>query len=454
MIGLGSAMRTRTWLTLSLAFVTLIALIGILGMGAASRSRAMQQEAATMHGTFQATQADLSSIPTDLHRSGLLVRDYLLDLSHITAPSYRERLVTTRSSIEQTIHRLEKRMQGEDLAALQKLRGEVDVYWDSLDPIFDWSPAQRTAFATGFLRNTVLPRRDAVLSMAKQVEALNEANLQREELRQAKAQADLNQFLRRITITSVALGFVVALISIVLLMRLEYQNQNQLRKIENTEQELRRLSRSLVNAQEEERRSLSRELHDEVGQMITAMGMELANLEALQTASGHRFRDRLESARRLNADTLRTVRNLAMGLRPSMLDQLGLTPAIDWQAREFSRRSGVPVEVEITGEMDGLPDAYRTCIYRIVQEALTNCARHAKAARIWLKLDGSAERVSLTVADDGVGFDLQNGQHKGLGLLNIEERARELKGTVTILTEKLQGTVLKVEVPIPRGVAA
>jgi len=126
---------------------------------------------------------------------------------------------------------------------------------------------------------------------------------------------------------------------------------------------------------------------------------------------------------------------MAMGLRPSMLDDLGLAPAVQWQVREFSRLNGIPAAAELDGELDGLPEEVCTCIYRVVQESLTNCARHARAKNVHVKLDGSRQRIVLTVQDDGIGFDPSGSSSRGLGLIGMEERIRELKGKMLIRSQ-------------------
>jgi signal transduction histidine kinase len=224
--------------------------------------------------------------------------------------------------------------------------------------------------------------------------------------------------------------------------------------IENSAKELRRLSQKLSEAQEEERRSISRELHDQVGQMLTALGMELGNIEEFRSTPGPEFVDHLGQAKKLTEDTLRSVRNMSAGLRPSVLDELGLAPALQWQGREFTKRSGVPVEMKLDGNLADLPDAYRTCIYRVVQEALTNSARHAGAKLIRVTLHGGVETFSLTVEDDGVGFDVQGVRNRGIGLLGIEERVRELGGSVQVRSRPSTGTLLHCEIPAPKGVNA
>jgi signal transduction histidine kinase len=210
---------------------------------------------------------------------------------------------------------------------------------------------------------------------------------------------------------------------------------------------MRGLSHRLVQAQEEERRTLSRELHDEVGQILTALRMELGNLEQLRSKNGA-FDDHMREAKSLAEQTLRTVRDMSMGLRPSMLDDLGLGPALEWQARDFARRTGVAVAVELNGELAQVPEVHRTCIYRIVQEALTNCARHAHATHIRITLHGGEDLISLSVQDDGVGLaSPSEGARAGIGLLGIEERVRELGGVTRIQSQLRKGTLLSVEIP-------
>jgi signal transduction histidine kinase len=195
---------------------------------------------------------------------------------------------------------------------------------------------------------------------------------------------------------------------------------------------------------------LSRELHDEVGQMMTALGIELGNLESLRNSNGDTFQKRMEDAKRLNADAMRALRDLAMGLRPSMLDDLGLQAALEWQGREFSRHTGVPASVHVDGGLDDLTDEQRTCIYRVVQEALTNCARHAAARNVLVFVRAENEGITVVVQDDGIGF--KPSVRGGLGLLSIQERVQALDGKLHISSEPQKGTLIQVE--IPTGVSA
>ena len=201
-----------------------------------------------------------------------------------------------------------------------------------------------------------------------------------------------------------------------------------------------------VRLQEEERKRISRELHDEVGQLLTGLRMELRALSRLHGASREQFVTRLDETKILLDRTVQAVRDLAMGLRPAMLDDLGLVPALQWQAREFERRHDIRVSMNLDSSLDMLPDSYRTTIFRIVQEALTNCAKHAKATSVEISLQNQGGLVCLSIADDGVGLVRPTGR-AGLGLVGIQERIRELGGWFAARNREGGGTVLTAEIP-------
>src|SRR5262249_46840037 len=154
-------------------------------------------------------------------------------------------------------------------------------------------------------------------------------------------------FIRRMLLITVLLGLIIAVVSVLWMGSIENRSREQVRRTEAAEGELRRLSRQLVQAQEEERKSISRELHDEVGQTLTALRIELRSLQDLRTAPEPEFQEHAEGAKRLAEQALKTLKDLAMGLRPSMLDDLGLGSAVQWQARQFSKLTGIPVNVHI-----------------------------------------------------------------------------------------------------------
>ena len=219
-----------------------------------------------------------------------------------------------------------------------------------------------------------------------------------------RRQEEFRSELHRLMWGSLVLGLVVALTAVIRLRVLERRSENERAVAEEAEHLMRQLSQQLVATQEEERKNLSRELHDHVGQMLTALRMELGRIDRLRLGRppGHEGRtDAIAGAvaecRQLVDNMVRTVRDLALGLRPSMLDDFGLQPALEWHVRDFGRRFGVPVELSVDGDFDHLPEQHRTCVYRSVQEALTNCVRHARASRIAVSVSRHAD--SLTVSD-------------------------------------------------------
>src|SRR5262245_30658907 len=147
----------------------------------------------------------------------------------------------------------------------------------------------------------------------------------------------------------------------------------------------------------------------------------------------------------------RTFRNLALGLRPSMLDDFGLQPALEWHVRDFTARYGVNAELHTEGDFSALPERYRTCVYRAVQEALTNSVRHAGASSIEVDITGYADHLDVSVSDNGIGIDPSR-IHSGLGLRGIEERVKELRGTVMIERGAGGGTTLTINLPLPAAV--
>jgi signal transduction histidine kinase len=289
--------------------------------------------------------------------------------------------------------------------------------------------------------------------MAEQIQALTADDLRQ---RQEEVDASMDRFretAERTLIVVLVLALAVAMGSTYQIWRLEGKADKQRVRTEHAERELRLLSQKLVRAQEEERRHIARELHDEIGQMLTALKVELGNLDRLRNSRDEEYRAHLDDAKQLATQTLVSVRTMASGLRPSVLDDLGLGPALQWQAREFSRRTGVPVEVSLEDLPADLPDAHRTCIYRVVQEALTNCARHSEAGHIDIDVHREDSILVLKVQDNGRGLPT-GGSAAGLGLRGMEERVRELGGYFKIESDPGGGTTVKASIPLPAEVAA
>ena len=444
-------MRFRTWPVVALALTGLLLLVVISLVATRRKTQAIYTQLEQLDVHDRSVEVRLRRLRADVSLSGIFVRDYLLDTSRENAPEYRQRLTELRQNTLSTLAELKGLVAKRDAARVESLEGKLVDYWEGFEPLFGWTAGQKMAHSAAFLRNEVLPRRDAVLAIAQEIEALNTENVKAQRDQVATRERELRAFLDGVLRRSLALGILVAVAAVIRIWVLERRSEDQRLRRERAEHEMRRLSQQLVKMQEEERRNLSRELHDHVGQMLTALRLELGRAERSRSAAGDVFGTAIGECKRLAETMMRTVRDLSLGLRPSMLDDFGLGPAVEWLARDFSRRTGVRVDVAIDGDFDRLPDAHRTCIYRVVQEALTNCARHAHAANIGIALRAVHDQVELTVSDNGVGFTAAH-RGAGLGLIGLDERVREIGGTLRVDTAGGAGTTLWVRIPVPTAV--
>jgi len=219
--------------------------------------------------------------------------------------------------------------------------------------------------------------------------------------------------------------------------------------IDRRERELEGLSNRLMSVQEEERRRLSRELHDGVGQGLTAVVSHLWLVERRIPEHDDALRAEVSETRGLAAKTLAEIRELSQLLRPSLLDDWGLVPSLEAQVKSFETHHEVDIRFAADEMPDRLPADVETAVYRIVQEALTNVAKHARATAVRISLRHEADALHLNVTDNGVGYP-RNGARAGapgLGLLSIRERVRALGGRVTMSTDR--GAHLSVVLPLP-----
>jgi signal transduction histidine kinase len=434
-------MRLKTWIVAALGLGSLVVLIALSMLASSKRAQDIYAQVDDLNTHHRNVEVKLRAMRSDVNLSGIFVRDYLLDVARERAPEYREQLQMFRQSNMTTLAELSQLVDREDEMA--SLRTKLEDYWQALDPLFDWTPAEKIVQSAGFLRRDVVPRRDAVLLIAQQIEELNNANLAEQRAEVAQRHAALRSDLDRLRWQTVLLGLGVAFVVVLRLRFLE-------RRSDAAELQMRQLSQQVVHAQEEERKHLSRELHDHVAQVLTGLRMELGRVERVAGA-GSQLATTAAGCKQLVDELFSTVRNLALGLRPSMLDDFGLQAALEWLVRDFMRRYAIDVGLNVDGDVDALPERYRTCVYRVIQEALTNCARHANASSIRISMEADAHYLHVRVADDGVGVD-PSVQRTGFGLRGIEERVRELGGTVMIARQAAKGgTTLTIHLPAPHA---
>ena len=448
--GRAFAMQVRTWYIAALGLGGLLILIAVSMLAASRKAQAIYTQLDQLNTHHHEVDATLRRLRSDVNLSGIFVRDYLLDISRERAPEYRERITQFRDTNMATVAEL-RALEELDHDQTRRLEASLDQYWKAFDPLFDWTASEKIFQSAAFLRQEVVPRREAALAIAQQIEKLNNANLAEQRAEVTRNEASFREDFRRLLWQSLLLGFGVAL-TVVLRLRVVEQHSDEQRAIaEDAERQTRRLSQQLVAAQEEERKHLSRELHDHVAQVLTGLRMELGRIERTRGPADVQVVTAVAEAKKLVDDMFRTVRDLALGLRPSMLDDFGLQPALEWHVRDFTARYGVSAELETAGDFSDLPEVYGTCVYRAVQEAMTNSVRHGHPSSISVTLTRGAGCLDVSVIDDGAGIDPAR-RYTGLGLRGIEERVRELQGTVAISRGLNGGTILAIHLPLPAAV--
>jgi two-component system, NarL family, sensor histidine kinase UhpB len=232
----------------------------------------------------------------------------------------------------------------------------------------------------------------------------------------------------------------------VMLRDITQRKQNE-QELEASRQQLRELAVSVQKAREEEKTRIARELHDDLGQQLTALKMDLSWL-AHRVPDENTLVEKIQSMQALTNTSVTSLRRIASDLRPTMLDDLGLAPAIEWLAQDFSQRSGVNVHLDITDHALRLSKDAETAIYRIVQESLTNVTRHAKASKVFITMSQTENGFSLTVRDDGIGLPPGAARkEKSFGLLGMKERVHVLGGTIYIASQPDGGTTIEVMLP-------
>ena len=219
--------------------------------------------------------------------------------------------------------------------------------------------------------------------------------------------------------------------------------------LRRSEWQLQALVDRLTTIREDEAKRIARELHDDLGQKLTALNMELAHLETNLAAPSPQQRIQFERMHSVVDQMIDVVQEISSELRLGQLDVLGLTAAIEWQLSEFSRRSKIPCQVTRLDEIADLSDAQSTAVFRILQEALTNIVRHAGATKVEVSLQVGHDRLALNVQDNGRGITVADlNDRRAIGLLGMRERAQSVDGTVVIAGRPDRGTTVLVTIPL------
>jgi signal transduction histidine kinase len=387
----------------------------------------------------------LASIRSYVLLSDTYMGDYLLDSD---GQSSREHLVQMQAAWSRMLNDLDSYHSStlDEAVMLKQLQDLLSRHWQSVSHAMNGPPTERRRQGAAVYGDQILPLRTTVVEISTRVEQVDAKQLASTE---AEIQNEFERLGGRFSIVlmvALVAAVVLGVGCVVYILRIERQNRRRYQEIVQARGTLQQLSARLVDAQETERRTISRELHDQVGQTLNALLVDAANLAKRIPEEDSVSRRYLDNMRSFADSSVNALRDIALLLRPSMLDDLGLVPALEWQAREVSRRSGIHVKVEAEKVPDSLPDAVRTCVYRVVQETLQNVSRHSGARNATVTVRHTGGSLELTVEDDGHGFD--PARTRGLGLLGMEERVKQLGGRLEIQSQPDKGSRLHVTLPI------
>jgi len=427
------------------------AMVALLVFSAVEGYRIQEQSSrntAAICQRFVETGEQLSHMRRLLFAASLTIRDYLFCKEAVRSAAFRSELRDladqTRQSLQTLEHSIGRRQTVE-------LREKINGFLGTVELTIPWPDEQRAAAGFAFIQSEIAPRRGAVSGVLRELMSVNQQLLETSRQQFAASWRAAAARLSIMLVLCIVIGVVVAHASVGHVSRLEAQSIRRFEEVTQAKEELARLSARLLQVQEDERRRLSRELHDEIGQTLTALRIEISHARDAWRAGSPSLSARLNEAHSLAERTVNTIRDISLLLRPSLLDDLGLEPALQQQVEDFSRRSGIRCTLEQTSLDDTLPDSVKTCVYRAVQEALNNCEKHSGASWVRIQALQDGPLLSVEIADNGVGFEVKRhgaALGPGLGLIGMRERVAALGGRLTLVSAPGKGTKLGLTIPL------
>ena len=409
----------------------------------------IERSVATVHEEYVRGEQTLSKVRTNVLLGSIYLRDALIDNGSPRRDYYRSELSRLRAEVEASLTTYVPEVTSVvERQHWSLLQAELSEFWESRSLAFSDTDPRSPAQAAALLRTRVVPRRETILQVLDQLAALQaEANRRR--------QAEANALHRQVRLRLMSMGGATLLMALIVAVmasrhvnRLQREIERQRAAEQQNRQDLERLSARLVDAQEDERRRLARELHDEVGQALTAVKMDIGI--ALRAENRARATDALEEASEITETALRGVRDLSQLLHPSMLDDFGLPTTLRTYLRNFSHRTGIRAQLAESIEARLLP-AIEVCAYRIVQEAFNNIVQHSGATACTVMLRAASGTLWLTIDDNGRGFGptpQPPDARPGIGLIGMRERAQALGGTFAVESAPGGGTRISVGLPL------
>jgi signal transduction histidine kinase len=437
---------------LLLGFTAVFALWVFSGVQLLRNLERIQTNVRSVQQSYVRGEQALLKVRTNVLLGSIYLRDALIDTAPARQDYYRAELTRLRDEIEPLVREHVRQAAPAEREPWARLQQELRDYWTSREVAV--ADSTRTASeAYLLLRRSVVPKRDGVLQIVDQLGALQVAAHQRQE---AETNALYDAVRARVVLlggATLIVAFAAALIASRYVSRLQGQVEQQRREEQQIRHDLERLSARLVDIQERERREISRELHDAIGQALTAVKMDIG--VALRGDLNERTRAALDEAKETTEATLQSIRDLSQLLHPSTLDDFGLPETVRAYLKRFSERTGIRAQLTAT-LLDRLPSATEACLYRIIQEAMNNVARHSGATDCTVSLNADGHELRLIVADNGTGIrrETDNGNGHGLGLIAMRERAQAQGGSFAINSRAGAGTEVIVTITLAAALPA
>jgi len=435
------------WLFLCVSVLLLALLLVSRVLAVRFLSEMRTQELAATRALAERTRA-LSGLWLSIQNFDQATQQFIAQTAADRDAEARRRLDRLTLEIDADFDRYPSVRDSEEDALLIGMRGVFSQQRTFYITILAVRPAERRHQAESMLADRIVPVREQMLDWSGKLQVWNSERLQHADRGLVTQFANLQGSLSRVLAIGFGSGLLLVLGSMAYIVRLDRQTRARYVELARSRHALQQLSARLVDAQETERRAISRELHDEVGQSLGALLVDIGRLST--TLSGDpEVKTQLDNLKSVAERTFQTVRNIALLLRPSMLDDLGLAAALEWQGREVSRHSEIEVSVESESVPEDLPDEYKIYIYRLVQEALNNAVRHSGARNAKVVVERLSKSIAVRVTDDGRGFD--PGRSRGMGILGMEERVKRLGGTLRVESQPGKGATVTADLPIPAG---
>jgi len=381
----------------------------------------------------------LLRIQNNLNSVALALRDMLDQTEPYPLPAWRAPLQRIRTDLADALEREAKFSPSTRTSESRSyLSSSAAQLWDAMDRVFALAESGQTAQANDIIRLSLQARQQALTTAVARLLVQNNESEERaaEDTRTIYRRAERNVY-----VFLAAVLIVVVLTSIYLM---EY-NRRLFERVESLSRRRSELAQQMISMQENTFRSISRELHDEFGQILTAIGAMLARAERRTPAEGGADKTDLREIQEVAQSALEKVRSLSHALHPTLLDDAGFESALDAYLPTFEKQTGISVQYEKTGAMRELDRGVAIHLYRVLQEALNNVARHSKSASVQVRLNYLPESVVLEVEDRGIGIG--KGESRGMGLVSMRERAELVNGRVEFLNAEGGGTLIRMTLP-------